>query len=79
MDDAHATFTRQRNRQPRFGDRVHGGGEDRDVELNAWRELDCYIRFVGKHCGVARDDEDIVEGEGSKEGERFFGQGVCLL
>ena len=72
MDNSHAAFACQGNRQPRFGDGVHCGGEDGDIELDLLRKLNAHICFIRQNFGLAWDNEDIVKGEGVKFIEKFF-------
>src|SRR6266498_1452970 len=72
MDDSHAAFARQGNRQPRFGDCIHCGRQDGNVEVDLWRQLDTHIRFIWQDFGITWNDEDIIESEGVKSVEKFF-------
>ena len=44
-----------------FGDGVHGGGGERDVELELAGELRGGVDFGGQDGGFAREEEDVVE------------------
>jgi len=63
VDDADAACAGERDRQPRFRDRVHRSRDDRDREL----ELTCQPRpgrdVVREHLRCGRHQEHVVEGE----------------
>ena len=63
VDDADAAFLRDRDREARFGDRVHGGGQDRQIETDRAGELRAQIGVARQEIGVRRDQEHVVEGE----------------
>ena len=48
VQDADAAFLRDRNREAVLGDRVHGGGDDRQVQPDAARELRGEADFCGR-------------------------------
>ena len=63
MDDADAALARDANGQARFGDGVHGGGGERDVEGEVAREFRGGVHFGWQDGGLAREEEDVVERE----------------
>ena len=72
MNDADAAFLRHRNRQTRFGNRIHCGGKDGQIE----RDFFCEWRFerdiAGKNLRMSRDEQNIVEGVGFFYDAHFF-------
>ena len=73
VDDAEAALLRERDRQPRLGHGVHGGGEDRDVEVDLPAEAGAQIDLVRMHRRVAGLDQHVVEGQGEARGVAGFG------
>ncbi len=63
MDESYAALLRQRNGEMRFGDRVHGGADDRNIQRNRAREMGARIRFGGQNFTARRDEQDIVKGQ----------------
>ena len=55
VNDADAAFLRDGDGEARLGDRVHGGGEHRDVQADAARELGGEVRFARQDVRVSRD------------------------
>ena len=63
VDDADAAFLRDGDREARFGDRVHGRGEDRQIEPDRAGELRAQVDVARQEFGVCRDQQHVVEGE----------------
>jgi hypothetical protein len=63
VHDAEAAFLRHGDRQAGFGDGVHRGGQDRQVETDRAGELRAQISVARQEVGVCRDQEHVVEGE----------------
>ena len=61
MHDSHPAFARQRDREPRLGDGVHRGGDDRDLDRDAAGQLGCGRDFVRQDARLGRDEQDVVE------------------
>ena len=68
VNDAEAAQATERDREGRVGDRVHRGGEDRDVQADLVRETGLGGDLRGEDVAAGRDEEDVVEGE------PFFGE-----
>ena len=49
--------------QPAFGDRVHGGGHERDVQIDLSRKPGRDIHLGGHHIGRTWFEQNIVEGK----------------
>jgi hypothetical protein len=64
VNDAHAAGLRQRDGHRALGHRVHGGGDDRDVELDLARQPGAGVGLGGHHFGVSGHQQHVVEGEG---------------
>ncbi len=64
VNDADAAFLRDGDGEAGFGDRVHGGREQGEVEPNAAGDARRQVDFPGQYFRVGRDEEDVVEGEG---------------
>ena len=54
-------LARQRDREPRLGDRVHRRGDDRDLDRDAARQLRRGRDVVREHARLGRDEQDVVE------------------
>ena len=63
VDDAEAALLGQRDGQLGLGDRVHRRGEDRDVQADPRGELRPGVDLVREQVGVARLEQDVVEGD----------------
>ena len=61
MEDADAAFTRQRDRKPRLGHRVHRGGHDRDLDRDLTRQPGGGRDVIRKHAGLGRNEQHVVE------------------
>ena len=67
VNHAEAAVLRHRDRQARFGDRVHRGADNRHVEADPPRELRAHVHLIRQHGGMLRHQQDVVEGEGRGE------------
>ena len=63
MDDAEPALARQRNREPRLGDRVHRSRDDRDLERDRAGEARGRADVVRQHGRLGRQEQDVVEGQ----------------
>ena len=61
MNDADAALARDADGQARFGDGVHGGGSERNVDGEFAGEVGGGVDFGGKHGGFAGLEQDVVE------------------
>ena len=61
VDDADAAGLRHGDRHPRFGDGVHRGGDDRDVERNGAGDVGADIGLGGQDIGQAGLQKHVVE------------------
>ena len=66
VDDPDTPFTSQSDRKRRFGDRVHRGRDDRNVEFDITRKAAGDIHFARQHLGVGGYEQDIVERESGR-------------
>ena len=71
VDDADAAVLRHGDGHVAFGDGVHRGGDQRDVEADAAGEAGAGVGSRGQDLGVAGNQQDVVEGEG------FLDAGGC--
>jgi len=67
VHDANAAFLRNGNGQTRFGDRVHGGRHQGQVQADVAGELRRKRRVLGQDLGVGGDEEDVVKSKGFTE------------
>ena len=63
VDDAEPAEPPERDREARVGDRVHRGGEDRDIEADLVREAGLGRDLRREDVAAGRDQEDVVEGQ----------------
>jgi hypothetical protein len=63
VHDADAAFLRDGDGEPRLGDRVHGRGHERQVELEPPGEPGLQRDFSGQDAGVGGEEENVVEGQ----------------
>jgi hypothetical protein len=63
VHDADAAFLRERDGEARFGHRVHGGRQQRDVELDRAGEAGGEADFAGEDGRVGGNEQDVVESE----------------
>src|SRR5262249_60005600 len=63
VDDAHAAFLGQGDGQLALGDRVHGGGQDGDVEADGGGQLGLDVDVAGDHVAVGGLEQDVVKGD----------------
>ena len=61
MDDADAALARERDREPRLGDRVHRRRDDRNAELDRARQARARRDVVRQDARLGRDEQDVVE------------------
>ena len=61
VQDANAAFLGHGDRQTVFGDGVHGGGQQRDVQLDVARQARLQRHLVGQHIGVGGQEQNVVE------------------
>ena len=64
MDDSEPTFASHLNRHRRFSDGVHGGCEQRNVQLDPSCHPGRDICILRVHGGVPGDQQNVVEREG---------------
>ncbi len=63
VDDAHAPFLRDGDRQACLGHRVHGGGHERKIQFDVSGELRGEGGVLGEDLGVRWHQQHVVEGE----------------
>ena len=63
MDDADAALLRQRDRQVRFRHRIHGGGDDRNIQSDLAGEAGSGIDFGGEYFAAGRFEKNIIESQ----------------
>ena len=75
MDDADAAHARHADGHGRFGDRVHGGGEQGDAQFDGRSEPGGDVHGVGSHFRIAGDKQNIVKSQGLAA----IGEHICLV
>ena len=63
VDDPDAALLRHGDGQAGFGDGVHGGGHEGDVEIDVASEARGQGGVARQHLGIRRHQQHIVEGE----------------
>ncbi len=61
MNDADAAFLGERDGQLAFRDRVHGRGDDRNIEADVARELRPHVDLARHHITICRLQKDIIK------------------
>src|ERR1035438_5394731 len=67
MHDADAAVLRQRNRQVRFRHRIHGGGDNRNIERDLARQAGAGIRLGRDHFAAGRFEKNVIESQTLRE------------
>ena len=60
---ADAALLRQRDRQVRFGDRIHGGADNRNIQADLARQPGAGIGFGGNDVAERRQQQYVVKSE----------------
>ena len=68
VDHAHAAGLGHGDGKARLGDGVHGGGDQRNAQLDRLGQAGAGIDLAGKDFGGAGHQQDIVEGQGFADG-----------
>ena len=63
MDDAEATFPGHGDGHAAFGDGIHGGADERGIEVDIPGQAGADIDIGGQHIAVGRHHQDVIEGE----------------
>ena len=63
VDDAETALARHLHRHLGLGDRIHGGGEQRDAQLDPPRHARAEVGILGVDQRVPRDQQHVVERE----------------
>ena len=63
MNDADAALLRQRDRQMRFRDRIHGRADDGNVQPDVPREAGARVGLSGENAAAGRLQKHVVESE----------------
>src|SRR5438094_721976 len=74
VDHADAAFARDGDRHLRLRDRVHGGGDQGNVERHATREPRPPVHVPRVHAREPRNEQNVVEGEGGGRPEGSHGE-----
>ena len=61
VDDADPAGLRERNRESRFGDRIHGRGDERDLQVDFARQAGPQFDLSRQDVRVIGREEDVVE------------------
>ena len=64
MNDTDTAFLCQGNGQPRFGNRVHGRGQYRDLQADIAGQPALQAGIARQDAGVSRKQQDIIKGKG---------------
>jgi len=61
MHDADTALLRQRNRQVRFRHRIHGGGNNRNIQCDLARQAGPSVNFGRDHFAAGRFEKNVIE------------------
>src|ERR1700733_828513 len=64
MDDAESALLRERDGHVRLSDRVHGGADNGNIQMNIARDLSLRAGGGGHNFGTRGNEEDVVESKG---------------
>ena len=67
MHNADAALLRQRNRQVRFRHRIHGGGNNRNIESDLARQAGASIHLGRDHFAAGRFEKNVIESQTLRE------------
>ncbi len=76
VDHAHAAGLGHGDGEAGLGDGVHGGGDQRNAELDGPREAGAGVDLAGKDVGRPWHKENVVEGQGFADSGAQFHAGV---
>ena len=63
VDEPDAAFLRQRDRERGFGDGIHGGADERDIQIDAAREAGMRVRIAGNEIAASGEEQNVVKGD----------------
>jgi hypothetical protein len=63
MDEANSALLSKRNGEVRFGDSIHRGTHDGNIQGNATGQLSSCVGFSGEKLTMGWYEENVVEGE----------------
>ena len=63
MNDAEAAFPGHGDGHAAFGDGIHGGADERGIEVDIPGQAGTDIDIGGQHIAVGRHHQDVIEGE----------------
>ena len=69
MNDADAALLGERDRHVRFGDRVHGGADDGNVQADIARELRLRVGLRGNNVGARGQQQHVIESKSLRNGK----------
>jgi len=69
MDDAKPALLGQRDRHVRFGNGVHGGADDRNIDADFSGKLSLGTGTRRNYIGARRQQQDVVESKGLRNGK----------
>ena len=67
MNDADAALPGHGDGHAAFGNGIHGGTDERSIEVNIPGQTGAHIDIGGQHCAVGRYHQDIIEGESLRQ------------
>ena len=76
MNDAEAALLRQRDGHVRFGDGVHGGADDGNVQADVARELRLRAGLRRNNVGASGQQKNVIESKSLRNGKmnhKFLG------
>ncbi len=63
VDDTDTTLLRHGDGEPRFRNRIHGSGDERNGKFDRTGELGAKGRIAGQDGRVSRDEQHVIECE----------------
>src|SRR2546422_4384006 len=74
VDDADAALARDRDRHLRFGDCIHRGGHEGDVEGDAAGKARAHVHVPRMYAREPRNEQNVVESESGSRPEGSHGE-----
>src|SRR5579864_2602222 len=69
MDDAEPALLRQRDGHMRFGDGIHGGAYDGNVQADLARQLRLGTDVGWNYIGTSRQQKNVIESKSLRDGK----------
>ena len=69
MNDAESALLGERDGHVRFGNGVHGGADDGNIQADVAGELRLRVGLAGNDIGTGGQQQNVVKSEGFRDGK----------